>query len=1129
MPNAIRCVCGKVLEVPDELAGQAVKCPYCEQILKAPGKPTAGAAGLSPEQRRARRRAKRLYLLSGLILFATTLIIVGVVAHAKLKDDGDWGFGSSKRYSFTKELLEPESSPEDRAQAVKPSTQVLDLPAGLLSGLGVGSHSAHLMAAHVGLSYARIGQALYDEDSGVRIQLRRERVTQITVVLKARELDGEELDAFSGEIRPQVTNATTMKEALEAFGQPTDKDETTLTYLTPRRDLTRLIFDPDGTLAMIVLEEDPDQQSLLTDGREAPERDAGLIEPYELPAWEGDANFDLSRQVCLGMPLGAEVASIAGLPQRIRTQVQGVRATYPPTGLMVWFDKKKVSRLAIFIRPGYSQAQLQAFRGTFSHGLKRHMSMEQVREKLGRENAYSELYRLPILHYVMKDRYFQFGFTPDGEKLVFAGMGLISGTEKDLLPQPDNRNIRTARHNVPIWRKYKILAFAEAGSLFRTVCETDKYYGVECTVGSRKSQGWVLKDDVRGADESFVWVGKKSEFQFHQSAGTGLVMDVEFLAEGSQIVACGRFVKRHIPGASGTYNRLCLYQPGRSVPDRSYRSGPITQTFRMPQDNQFLAINNGKVKLTCTIYSAAGGKQLGGGSFSHAQGTKSTAARLSDNGKVLALAWKDRFVLLSVPNCKALADQKVPERILDLAVSKDGDQVWTLHARRVIHWDRKAGTQSPLRIPERRYLYKVPNMPVCLAMAQSRQALMEAVAAYRFPSGEPMWTSDDFYVLPPRLGQTVRARRMLAAPSTKHRLAVALVDLDSGQVIRHVNLETDDTRRLSLSDMRGLKINPKGTQVLAFFRNGLLVTIDLDEQSSWKSYQGFYARDRAVSCTPSGDLVALGYQGVRIYQEGTVVQQFELAVPISAIELSPDGHFVAAGDILGQVHVWDLRKEKKVTTFEENPPLPPISKIRFTMDNRSVLYSAGNYLSLILRSLDPPYEKSPLEQSDKVDHFETSKDGKMALSMSVGMPSRFYLWDLVARKRLRGISYDQPSNWGFVVFDPAEEKAVVMLEGRLHFWHFLTGGGRRVTYYRLADTYNPTLGLLSPNGSQLFSFDDDETRIWDLDTGDAVGTADLVTQDLGWKFTVDGKALVRAVDGKATVLKVYLSGENEEE
>src|SRR5690606_979584 len=46
MPIRLKCTCGKVLSVRDELAGKAVKCPGCQTVLRIPaataGSPNAG-------------------------------------------------------------------------------------------------------------------------------------------------------------------------------------------------------------------------------------------------------------------------------------------------------------------------------------------------------------------------------------------------------------------------------------------------------------------------------------------------------------------------------------------------------------------------------------------------------------------------------------------------------------------------------------------------------------------------------------------------------------------------------------------------------------------------------------------------------------------------------------------------------------------------------------------------------------------------------------------------------------------------------------------------------------------------------------------------------------------------------
>ncbi|TWU41473.1 hypothetical protein Q31b_29220 [Novipirellula aureliae] len=55
MPVRLKCQCGKNLNVPDSLAGKAVKCPGCGKVLKVPaGKPQAAAPATAPARPPAR-------------------------------------------------------------------------------------------------------------------------------------------------------------------------------------------------------------------------------------------------------------------------------------------------------------------------------------------------------------------------------------------------------------------------------------------------------------------------------------------------------------------------------------------------------------------------------------------------------------------------------------------------------------------------------------------------------------------------------------------------------------------------------------------------------------------------------------------------------------------------------------------------------------------------------------------------------------------------------------------------------------------------------------------------------------------------------------------------------------------
>jgi uncharacterized Zn finger protein (UPF0148 family) len=56
MPIAVTCQCGKTLSVRDELAGKAVKCPSCQQVIRVAGSPKA--PGTAPAKATANAPAR---------------------------------------------------------------------------------------------------------------------------------------------------------------------------------------------------------------------------------------------------------------------------------------------------------------------------------------------------------------------------------------------------------------------------------------------------------------------------------------------------------------------------------------------------------------------------------------------------------------------------------------------------------------------------------------------------------------------------------------------------------------------------------------------------------------------------------------------------------------------------------------------------------------------------------------------------------------------------------------------------------------------------------------------------------------------------------------------------------------
>ena len=1144
MADQVMCPCGKALGVSPELQGKAIKCPFCGQVLQAPGGPAEPGAGTDPAATdgtspaaRPRRGPRGPASLIPYFLFLLTLLILGYVAHEKYGflargEGGRLQVIGGKRYRFAGEKAAggQATAPTRRLKALKPSTLIVDLASGLVSGLGVGSHISHLMAVHSGLVYIRKGHNLYASRAGLRIQAEGQRISRLTVVLKAGEVDGEQLAAYSGKIIPSLAHATTQSQAIRALGEPTSKGQNSLSYVTARRDIVRLDFSQNGKLDSVSLEEGRGQTALTSQGQGTPARYPESLEPYELPEWKGDANFDLSRGICVGIPLGADLSAIVGLPDAMKSDVQGGKATYPPTGLVVWFEDQKIDQFAVFVRPEYGQHELQPYRGRFSHGIRPDMSIEELRQKLGPENGHGLNFRIPVLHYFMRDRFIQFGFTPDGKKLVYVGMGQISESDADVAPEKAERSVRTVRHRSVVWRKQNLLAYAETGALFETICETGNYYGVKCFVGEQETYGWLAKTEARDTSEPSVWVEVKSSVQYASGKGSGKIYDAAFLADGKHLAAVGSFTQADKADQERASNVVFIYEIGRTVPIRSFTTGArMTELKPLPKGGRFLTIHSDESTYSYAIFAPTRDRPVLSHSHVHEIGSKCRTLRLTEDGSTLLTAWQNFAELTEVTSARSLWQLKSPEAILDAATSSRGTHVWTLHDARIQDWQTRTEERRPVEIAGRRFLYKVPKAPIALAMARSRQSGNDAVTGCEFPSGERLWVSNDFFIIPPRLGGASRDGAYLAAASTRHGLAAAIVDPRTGQVERTVDLRTDFTRHFSRSDLWGLKLSPDADRLLAFFKSGQLLTVDLDAGTP-SFYRGFLPEPAPAACTSAGDAFVLAEDDIEIYMDGGKKPSRRLKHPasVTAVEISEDKKYVAAGDVLGRVHVWATDTGELVSIIEEKPPIPPIAKIRFVLGNTAVLYAAQNHPALLLTELAPPHRKFPLGHSDRVGAFEISKAGSLCVSLCLGSPTRFYLWNLQNRTRLRGINSQQASNYGGIVFNPDENLALVNLDGALSEWHFETRRGRGLKNVRFGDSYVSGPGMLSPAGTHFLSFEEEGSRIWDLESKKGIGFDSAITPDLNWRFSVGGESLIRAADGRATVLKLQrVSGKEE--
>ena len=1109
--------------------------PSASQVEIIPEAPSAetvpDAIPEAPLAQPARHLGWHIYLIP------VALVLMGVIAAvAYLKFSGR-GFGSGggavlKSYTLViPEEVKGPGAPTQKVSRAGLKALELNLAHGLLGGVGVGSHISHIKAGHAGLTFIRKKSQIYQTEYGILFGLRQDRIASITVYLHAIKRDQLKFLPYKGKIAPALSNRTLREEAKKVLGAPSEESQFYIAYDTQRGDQIRLEFAGDGSLESIVIDETEKRRQLVDDRKNSPVRYPEVLEPYQLPDAKSLANFDLQERVCLGLPLGVSVAALKDMPESVAKSLQGGRASYSPTGLILWFENDRITQMAVFLRPGYSQSDLDPYRGAISYGINRRTSIDGLRKILGPENGYSEDYRLRILHYILEEHYFQFGFTPDGEKLVFAGMGLIPKENTDLRPVPSQLTVRTLRDQSVLWRGHQVLAFAEVGALFSVLCETQKHFGVRCAIGEKETFAWLSKAVAKDTSSANVWVEMRNRVKYGESYGEGRVTDAAVLTTGGHFIAAGILKKTDVRGKIDSRHVQNLYRLDRSAFVQSFKGTQISQIIPLGERGQYLLLEDSDKALGFTIRAFNELKPLKKFSFKHGKGDRSVALRLSDNGNVLAAAWRDSVELFDISSRVSMARLQSPQPILDLVTSTDGSQIWTLHRSQITHWSIQQGKHRTFELPERRYLYKIPGSPIVLAMSPSRANLLPPVTALEIPSGKELWRSEEFFLVPPRLGQADEAGINLVAPSLKLSLGIAVIDLTSGEVIRHLKLVSPETQLLTLRDVRCMKLSPDGNLVLVYFQTGLLMSFDTNTGNKVKIYEGFESETVLLSTTPGGEMFVVADDEVHLY-ERRKARPIRTFAPkpkdITAVELSRDRRMLAVGTAEGQIHLWNARNGGLQHVFRDETPLPPIRKIRFGLGSSLFGFISKNHHELIVYETVAPFLRYNFSHQDNITDFEFSQDGRKAFSICAGSPTRLHHWNLVTKQKIRGISIFKESRNVQVAFGEGDNLGVFMMNWRMFEWDmYKKNGGIRIVI--LKDDFRPGPALLTVDGRHLFRFESKGTRIWDVPTRRAIGFVDNVHVDTKCVPCADGRTLIRASDGIATALQIVRSDDLEEE
>jgi WD40 repeat protein len=251
---------------------------------------------------------------------------------------------------------------------------------------------------------------------------------------------------------------------------------------------------------------------------------------------------------------------------------------------------------------------------------------------------------------------------------------------------------------------------------------------------------------------------------------------------------------------------------------------------------------------------------------------------------------------------------------------------------------------------------------------------------------------------------------------------------------------------------------------------------------------------------------------------------------VDAVTYSPDGKYIATGNALGQIKLWDASPVNGYKSKEIPAQQQEISGLAFSPDGTRIATADGSYINPI-PNIWPLAGGSPLKliSADNALHPDRnissiafSPDGKDLISgMFEPKNCTVIFWDAVSGEQIKTL--DDPyckDHEKKVIFDVAyspDGKYVAAAEGekRAVIWDLQTG---EITHELSVGENFVYSVAFSPDGKLLAAGNEDMlTTIWDVSTGSKLKTLEGHT---GWvqalAFSSDGKQLLTgSADSKA--------------
>ena len=262
--------------------------------------------------------------------------------------------------------------------------------------------------------------------------------------------------------------------------------------------------------------------------------------------------------------------------------------------------------------------------------------------------------------------------------------------------------------------------------------------------------------------------------------------------------------------------------------------------------------------------------------------------------------------------------------------------------------------------------------------------------------------------------------------------------------------------------------------------------------------------------------------GCKNQSESRTSTEFEIKSfeEIASATVSPDGKLLAFGDRMGEIHLWDLGKNKEIGILEGHSNA--VITLVFSGDGKRLASEARDRRIIVWEVSSGKRLFSHTKDRWHIMSVALSSDGAMLASGDFG---RIHLWDVQSGKKIREFRESAEGDMGRVYTLAFSRDGVKLASGgvddRVRIWDVALGKEllqleghdkicKSTSLYSGCSVYSLAF---SPDGRLLSSGSSDKTaRLWSVDNGNPIAVSGMHAALVNAvAFSTDGKAIITAV------------------